>query len=135
MKFLSGTAAKTFAKVIDGLKEPGDAKKIDTSKGAFMPVCVDFLGKEGGTRFYSIAHYYKSNGDLCADPDVQFAVREVPSTRELLICPFAITQPFGYREVAQYVAGQVQTYRPRAQADLATFCTTWLRNIKQQQAL
>ena len=135
MKYLNTSSAKTFEKLIDGLREPGDARRMGSnSASAFMAVHVDYLAEEGGTRFYSVAHYYESNGDLCADPDVQFAVRTIEPLG-LIVWPYAIQQPFGFRELATFEGGEPKSYRPKGQADLVRFCDTWLKNIRQQQNL
>jgi len=48
--------------------------KIDNSKGAFMPLSVEFLYSLGKYSVYSFSHYYKQNGDMCPDPDMTFFV-------------------------------------------------------------
>lgn len=133
MKTLNKSASRTFAKLLQGLQLPGDARKIDTANGSFMPVSVDFLANEGGTRFYSVAHYYERNGDLCPDPDVQFAV--IGSGAGELVIPFSITQTFGHRDHVRFDGGRPTTYNPGGQADLTSFCNMWLKNIRAQQHL
>lgn len=129
MKFLNASATKTFNKLIDGLAQPGDANKIDTTDGAFMAVSVDFLAESGGTKFFAVAHRYEQNGDLVPDPDVQFAVING------CVVPFAIDQYCGYREHARFAGGKLTHINARGQADLNSFCNMWMRNIASQQTL
>ena len=77
MKNLNQKATKVFMLLVDGLKEPGDAKKIDNTNGAFMTVHVELIHQNEHGRHYSIAHYYEQNGDLMRDPDVVFLLSAI----------------------------------------------------------
>lgn len=129
MKTLNKTAARTFLSLIDGLKV-GEAKKIDNTDGAFMAVSVDFLAEHAdGSKLYAVAHRFEQNGDLCPDPDVEFYVTD------LGIAPTAIDQVVAYRRHVELENGRPVRWSPRGQADLASFCNLWMRNIKSQQGL
>lgn len=125
MKTLSKTAARTFNALIAGM-EPGDHRRIDNTDGAYMAVVVEFLTEDR----VSIAHYYEQNGDLCADPDVEFWRG---ATGEWMAV--AITQAWcGYSAPVRFGAdGQPTHVAPRQQRDLATFANQWMANIKRQQ--
>lgn len=81
----------------------------------------------GGHRI-SVAHYFVQNGDLVADPEVVFLVRDdqwypVEMTQVLL----------GWRELAQCAAnGAVLGIRPQAQAAAAEFADWWADQIEAQ---
>jgi hypothetical protein len=135
MKCLNKRAEKIFRQLIEGLTEPGQHRKIDNTGGTFMPVSIDVLSVEHqtieGRDWYditvSLAHNYQQNGDLMADPDVEFLVTP------LGVAPLTFQQDPGiYRRWAWQENGQWR-FHPRGQADLAMFCNQWMVNIKQQQ--
>lgn len=131
MKTMNKTATKTLLALIDGLV-PGQARKLDNAPGAFMPVSVDVLAENGPTKLVAVAHRREQNGDLVADPDVEFLV--VQMNGEAFVSPTAIDHGFRYDRAATLGADlRVTEYRPRSQADLTSFCNTWMRNIKAQQ--
>ena len=72
MHFLDKSAEKVFHTLIEGLKEPGDAKKIDNTNGTYMPVHVEIFDRSQYGNHVSIAHYYEQNGDLMKDPEMTF---------------------------------------------------------------
>src|SRR5579871_2993457 len=124
MKFLNKRNRETMNKLTDGLAAPGSegaARTIDRGGAGIMAVRVERIGKNR----YSIAHYYESNGDLVADPDVEF----VHLNGEWV--PVAIQEPIGgYRVAAECDAsGAPVRWSPRAQADLARFSNTLIANI------
>lgn len=127
MKKLNKTASKILDTLTTGLAM-GDARKIDNAAGAFMAVHVDRIGE----RLYSVAHYFRQNGDMMADPDVVFLHGDDGGWYPIEITMHAT----GYYQRAATLDAtgrNVATVRPRAQRDLATFCGTWMRNIKAQQ--
>jgi len=94
-----------------------------------MPVCVERLS----AATYSVAHYYEQNGDLVPDPDVVFW--KAPSGDYY---PMSIQHgAMGFRQQAMQLdhLEKPASFKPRAQRDIATFVTTWMRNIQQQQGL
>jgi hypothetical protein len=135
MECLGKRAETIFRTLIDGLDKPGDHRKIDNTGGTFMPVHIDVLGVErqtiDGREWYdmtvSVAHNYIQQGDVMADPDVEFHVTP------LGVAPLTFQQDPGiYRRWAWKENGQWR-YHPRGQADLTAFCNQWMVNIKQQQ--
>jgi hypothetical protein len=51
--------------------------KLDNSAGTFMPVIVEKIYAHSGFKeVYSVSHYGKQNGDLMADPDMTFGLKE-----------------------------------------------------------
>ena len=82
MKALGKRAEAIFRQLIDGLNEPGDHRKIDNTGGTFRRLSIDVLSVErqtiAGRDWYdmriALAHNWEQNGDLMADPDVEFLV-------------------------------------------------------------
>jgi putative NIF3 family GTP cyclohydrolase 1 type 2 len=74
MNILSREAQNIFNYLIDQLGNE-DILKIDNSKGAFMPVVFEFIGKieinGEPAKLYSLAHYYEMNGDQVPDPEME----------------------------------------------------------------
>ena len=114
--------------LIAGLDNPGDSRKLDNAPGAFMALCVECIGP----RFYSLAHYGEQHGDAMRDPDVVFWIG--PSGDAF---PIAFRNNYAGvdREYVEFENGAPVRIAPKAQADLAAFCGTWLRNVKAQQGL
>jgi hypothetical protein len=81
MKCLNKSGTKVMDKLVSGLEVPGDAKTFDmhgyTEKwnGGIMAVHVENIGNvpsTGSGNLYSVAHYYKQNGDMMRDPEMIF---------------------------------------------------------------
>jgi len=121
--------SKTASAILDKLTadmEPGQSRHIGEKGGAIMQVVVERL-TEG---LYSVAHYYEQNGDLVADPDVEFY--KAPTGAWL---PVSIQQSWGHQQAIEFEDGQPARYYPRRVRDLCSFTTTWMKNIKFQQDL
>lgn len=110
--------------------------RIDNAPKAFMGVSVEVLRTHGAARkLVSIAHRHEVNGDLVADPDVEFLVVDL-GMGEVRAYPVAINHGQGAQELADLDRClNPVAMRPRTQRDVATFCGTWLRNIREQQGL
>lgn len=132
MQPLNQTASRLLDTLTEGLADPGGAegkssRKYDNSNGTYMAVTVERIG---ATR-YSVAHYFEQNGDLVADPDMEFVKVDGKWY------PAACQTQFGYTkalEMDAYHEGIKGVYR-RAYADLRSFGTLLLRNIKEQQGI
>jgi hypothetical protein len=149
MKFISKEGPVILAALLEGLNndlghdgEDGAVctKKIQNSK-SFMPVMIEFLqkGTPNGDLF-SLCHYYEQNGDLMRDPEITIYRREIPatqfSTAETIYYPATYRQDgLGIdQEFFRYDdSGKITAIATRQQTHCATFCTQWLKNIKQQQ--
>ena len=132
MRTISQTASKTLNKLTDNLGD-SDYRKLGKDGGTFMPVIVELLECfPNGSTLYSVAHYYKQNGDLCPDPEMEFL-----KTADGKWYTVSITQPFGvYRRAANLNwNGDIGSYYPRAMREMCSFTTTWMKNIKWQQDL
>lgn len=127
---LSKPALAVFHALTEGITAVGDHRKYDNGGAGIMPVCVTAVDyTPNGQLIVSIAHYYEQNFDLMADPDVKFVV-----SREDYVFPISYRQD-GLGMTREYVRweGDRVYWNLRAQNDLASFCTGWMRNIKEQQ--
>lgn len=109
MKVLDKQAEAIFRQLLEllGRKEH---LKLDNSGGVFMPLSIQRLDKNR----VSLTHYGELNGDLMADPDMEFEIGE------------DYIKPLTYQN--DYMG--FFTDNPDAE-----FANMWLRNIKEQQRL
>ena len=124
-------------KVMDILTEGADieaseSKKIDNTKGAFMPVHVEVVALCNLGPIFSIAHYYTQNGDLMRDPDMEFIKG---GDGEYYPISFWQDAPIIRDEPVTWKDGEIKAFDPKRQADLVTFSNMWMKNIKEQQGL
>jgi hypothetical protein len=82
-----------------------------------------------GRPVYYIAHYSEQNGNLMADPEIEFAVDEAEQTIEPVL--FCNDYTGSYDEVYKEVDGQMM-YSQRLRVNLDEFLHIWLKNLKQQ---
>lgn len=121
--------SKRHAAILDtltsGLTGANPSRTIDNAPGDFMAAVIE---KIGPGRF-SVAHYFKMNGDPVADPDLEF-VRQDGAWY-----PVAITQiTTGYERVAETDhTGRIVSYQRAGYAGLRSFAGVLLTNIKRQQ--
>lgn len=110
--------------IIDLITSGKSAAKSESS--GFMDLHFDRLYEEDGSIIIALAHYYKQNGDMCSDPDMQ--LRVYPEHRMAEALTFQQANPPVYQEV--YPApGKVN---PRLKKELNSFLSTWLRNCVSQ---
>jgi len=89
-----------------------------------LPQLDDFNGQ--ACTAFSIAHYFKQNGDLCQDPEMV-----------VLIYPGrAMAEAFSFQQaippIYQEVYPEPGKYAPRLKKDLNTFLRQWLTNLINQ---
>jgi len=139
MKSLNKSATKTFRAIIERLNG-SDACKIDNG-GSFMALHVDRLQTVDAGTIYSLAHYFKQNGDMCCDPDMTFLVSNTgasaghPELDGVFPLTFQQAIPPIYQDAVEWDGPKIQGVRPKMQADHTRFANTWLRNIREQQGL
>lgn len=131
MKKLKPSASAVFNKLAEGLKDVGDAKKIDNAPGCFMAVHIDYIWKNEHGRHYAVAHHYIQEGDVMNDPEIVFLAN--PSG----VFPMSFQQDnLGLYQVAITAHdGEPVHYAPELQASLTSFANEWMENIHQQQSL
>ena len=130
MKTLNKRSTEIFLKIVEGVDAEHPAKHINNNL-AYMKVSVDFVADTPHGKMYAIAHNFVQNGDLMADPDMQFIVMKgfvVPMTYQL--------DALGVFTEAAFIDENNQfKFRPKAQADITLFANTWMKNIHQQQGI
>lgn len=124
MKAISQKAQKVLEKLIASMQD-GYAK-IDNSNGVFMPVVVEAIGDD----FYSVAHYYKQNGDLIPDPEMVFWKGD-----DGKFYPTCFRTFFWEKESVLFEEGKPAKICLSLQRDQATFASKWMTNIKEQQGI
>ena len=124
MKAISQKSQKVLETLLSKM-EYGYAK-IDNSNGAFMPVIVEAIGDD----CYSVAHYYKQNGDLIPDPEMVFWKGD-----DGKFYPTYFKNVFGEQETVLFEDEKPTEICPRLQRDHVTFANQWLANIKEQQGV
>jgi len=143
---LNKRATNTFLRLIDRADRPGETIVFGEG-GTYMPVYVTYIHDECvGRRVYrryTIAHHYAQNGDLMADPTMDFLVTTwgyQATTRDRQLNTLAY--PVYYRQDSpQYITDALEYrygvayVRWRAQRQLATFANKWMSNIREQQKL
>jgi len=108
----------------------GESRQIDRGAG-FMAVVVEHLQDGGLGSFFSVAHYYESQNDLIADPDIVFLRRPDGSWT-----PISIQAPLGgYRVVARVREDGRVEVNGRGQRELVTFANMWMKNVAAQQGI
>lgn len=146
MHSVNSKARKILDTLTKGLIEIGDNQKIDNSEGVFMAVHVECIGIVGDGRLYSVAHYFKQNGDMMRDPDVVFF--QVDTFKEgypehsrdefpVEYYPVSFEQSsMGlYQEAIVFCSDGIEGVRPKMQKSITSFCNDWMRNIKEQQGI
>lgn len=138
MKKINKEATKTLEKIARGLKV-GERTIVDNTKGAFMPVHIEVIGRVEGVpgtgRLISIAHYYEQNGDLVTDPEMVF-IESKEANGEIAYYP--VSWEMGgikYERSVDIDEGRISGVRPKLQRQHAIFAGKWLDNIKSQQRL
>ncbi|MCL4473067.1 MAG: DUF1249 domain-containing protein [Actinobacteria bacterium] len=90
----------------------------------FMELNVDLLHEDEESVTIALSHYFKQNGDMIPDPDMEVRIYPEMKMAEAL----TYQDSFGYREV--YPAPS-QVYL-KAKKDLNVFLNQWLSYILEQ---
>ena len=97
-----------------------------------MAVHVEIIGHIKSYPVWSVAHYYKQNGDFMADPEMTFAVI---NSDKIVPLSFSQANMAIYEEsIFEDESGDLKQLR-ELQHDHTSFANGWLRNIKEQQHL
>ena len=89
-----------------------------------MDLSIDVLWREEGKTTISMTHYYKQNGDLVPDPDMEIAMHTNIKMAEAL----SYQDSFGYRRV--YHSDDMVDLK--AKKELNSFLNKWLNNLEMQ---
>ena len=89
-----------------------------------------FLGEP--MDIYSITHYGEQNGDLMADPDMQFGV--VSDGEKMRVIPLTFQNDYMgiYQRIFNQTPDGEWMYSKALCTDLDEFLYSWLQNIKEQ---
>jgi len=93
--------------------------------GAIMDLNFDLLSRSDTKIVIALSHFYKVNGDLVADPDMEIAVYPQREMAEAL----SYQDTYIYRTVYSPDRMQVDV---RAKRDLNSFLANWLANLIDQ---
>lgn len=135
-KKATGVFLKLLSKLPDGTTER--AIKLDNAPGVYMYLCFEFSHPINfgpyPAKVYSMAHYYKSHGDLVPDPDMVFLHFEFEG--QPVVIPMAFQNAMRYDEVL-FFDPELQKWQQRKAGikSLVDFAQTWLKNIEYQQEL
>ena len=132
MKSINKKAKKVMDKLTGHIDGANDHKKIDNTEGTFMPVHVEHLRPCKLGQIFSVAHYYKQNGDLMRDSDMEFIKG---GDGEYYPISFWQDAPPVRNEVVMWKDGEITGWMGKEQASLVTFANTWMKNIKEQQGI
>ncbi|HLP98673.1 MAG TPA: DUF1249 domain-containing protein [Sideroxyarcus sp.] len=101
--------------------EESGKSKVD----GYMDLSLDILHKRSTRIIIALSHYYKQNGDMIPDPDMQIAVYPNLELAEAL----AYQDSFCYREIYSDDKG---TEDIKAKKELNDFLDQWLNNLIAQ---
>ncbi len=124
VKAVSSDAKTVLDNLTTGL-QLGEARKVDRTPGAFLPVYVEYLEDTRFGAVYSVAHYYEQNGDHVPDPEMTFFCGADGSWY-----PLTFQNATAYRTGAQLEPDGTIALFPREQADQAAFAELWMRNVR-----
>lgn len=68
---LSQSIYKKLIKIIPDIATRRSAGKSELSSDALMDLNLDVLSKQKNILCIALSHYYKQNGDIIADPDME----------------------------------------------------------------
>jgi uncharacterized protein YqiB (DUF1249 family) len=108
--------------VVPNLRNIGSYAKLSAS--GFMDLHVDILHNNGNVWRISLAHNYKSDGDMIPDPDMEVRVNRKTETAEALT----------YQDIYQYqeVYAEEGSCNQSLQNSLNEFLLMWLNNLYEQ---
>lgn len=127
---LSKKATKVFEVLIADM-DKDECRRINNSS-VCMEVVVEFMRDVSIGSLYRIGHYYKQNGDLMRDPEVEFLLFKdqcIPLCYQL--DGLGICQEYAYFKSRDNIA-ILDTVN---QHKCVEFCNQWMENIKYQQSL
>jgi len=91
----------------------------------YMRFTFESIGEDEKYRFFAMAHYYEQNGDLVADPDIEFAVHK--KTGDLI--PMGIMQMGMYK---RYFYPDTMKINMAGSKSLMSFLNMWSGNLVSQ---
>ena len=101
--------------------EESGKSKVD----GYMDLNLDVLHKRSNRILIALSHYYKQNGDMIPDPDMQIAVYPKLELAEAIAYQDCVC----YREIYSDDKGTEDT---KAKKELNAFLDQWLTNLIEQ---
>lgn len=96
--------------------------------GGYMDLNYNYVGKDKkGNYLIALSHYFKQNGDIIADPDMQIRIYPDMPIAEAM----TYQDQFGYQQVYPVKDGK-EYVNPRLKRELNKFLNQWLTNIIRQ---
>ncbi len=95
-----------------------------SKKTGFMDLILELLYVKNGLFYISLSHYYKQNGDMIADPDMEIRV----DIEHRMIEALAYQDAIQYSVVYEHNGDKV-LINPKEKKDQNSFLTQWLRNL------
>jgi len=140
MKPINSKAAEFFQACVNRIPENETSCILDENKpgSSIMALHIENIGQNKYGDLYSFAHYYEQNGDMMRDPDIVMLRSANPDalTGKHQFFPISYRQD-GLGMDREYVIfnedGNGWKIAKKQQADLASFCGQWARNIADQQ--
>ena len=132
---MSKADAATLDALVEGLADPTSSdgpssrRLGETSNSGTMPLSIGRLGP----RLFSLAHYYKQNGDTMRDPDVEL-YRDPQGRWFPVTFQQDGTMPVYTVALNLDADGITGVYR-RRYASLRDFVRMWLRNLRAQHGI
>lgn len=123
-------------------KEEEDYIKVNNSD-SYMPVVVEILNRNehnmlGRLEHVSIAHYGEQNGDLMADPDMEFLLWNPKGNDDAYVFPMSFHNDYvGYSDLGIEINNELvpTKFSKEKVAEYIDFCNMWMNNIREQQGL
>jgi hypothetical protein len=104
-------------------------KSVKDPKGGLMDLHFDYLGKDKkGNYLIALSHYFKQNGDLVPDPDMQIRILPEMKVAEAM----TYQDQFGHQEIYPDKGDGKEYVDLRRKRELNKFLSQWLSNIIRQ---
>lgn len=109
----------------------------------YMPVVVEILNRKhndklGMLEHVSIAHYGEQNGDLMADPEMEFLLWTPEGNDDAYVFPMSFRNDYvGYYDLGLEINDELvpTKFSKEKVAEYIDFCDMWMNNIREQQEL
>ncbi|MFO0749142.1 MAG: hypothetical protein U1F43_26290 [Myxococcota bacterium] len=107
---------------LDAFTTPGEGFHVAVQSPGYMDLVIERHGDR-----VTISHYFQQNGDMVADPDVEFYI-----AGDFEWYPVAMQTQWGYHVCLEFEAGKMTRQNPTTAKDILAFTNVWARNIKEQ---
>ena len=120
---LSQSIYNKLIKIIPDIATREEAGKSKLSSDALMDLNLDILSTQGNIVRIALSHYYKQNGDMIADPDMEIIINTQLMTANAMT----------YRDSMIFQsAEQDGAINQKLVNDLNEFLDQWLQNCIDQ---